>query len=103
MVGGKNASHGEMVRELSGKGVKVTDGFAITAHQKCAVHRPVSGGRSARHRKNYPDWQPVMKKAAVIITSRGGRTCHAAIVSRELCVPAIVGTEHGTETLAIPA
>ena len=49
--------------------------------------------------KTDPDWQPIMKKAAAIITNRGGRTCHAAIVSRELGVPAIVGTEHGTELL----
>jgi pyruvate,water dikinase len=49
--------------------------------------------------KTDPDWQPIMKKAAGIITNRGGRTCHAAIVSRELGVPAIVGTEHGTEDL----
>jgi pyruvate, water dikinase len=50
--------------------------------------------------KTDPDWQPIMKKAAAIITNRGGRTCHAAIVSRELGVPAIVGTEHGTADLA---
>jgi len=50
--------------------------------------------------KTDPDWQPIMKKAAAIITNRGGRTCHAAIVSRELGVPAIVGTEHGTTDLA---
>ena len=49
--------------------------------------------------KTDPDWQPIMKMAAAIITNRGGRTCHAAIVSRELSVPAIVGTEHGTEVL----
>jgi pyruvate,water dikinase len=49
--------------------------------------------------KTDPDWEPVMKKAAAIVTNRGGRTCHAAIVSRELGVPAIVGTEHGTEEL----
>ncbi len=49
--------------------------------------------------KTDPDWQPIMKKAAGIITDRGGRTCHAAIVSRELGVPAIVGTEYGTEAL----
>jgi pyruvate,water dikinase len=49
--------------------------------------------------KTDPDWEPIMKKAAAIITNRGGRTCHAAIVSRELGVPAIVGTEHGTEAL----
>ncbi len=46
-----------------------------------------------------PDWEPVMKKAAAIITDRGGRTSHAAIVSREMGVPAIVGTEDGTEVL----
>ena len=49
--------------------------------------------------KTDPDWEPIMKKAAAIVTNRGGRTCHAAIVSRELGVPAIVGTEHGTEQL----
>ena len=43
--------------------------------------------------KTDPDWQPIMKKAAAIITRRGGRTCHAAIVSRELGVPAVVGVE----------
>jgi pyruvate,water dikinase len=49
--------------------------------------------------KTDPDWEPIMKKAAAIVTNRGGRTCHAAIVSRELGVPAIVGTENGTEVL----
>jgi pyruvate,water dikinase len=49
--------------------------------------------------KTDPDWQPIMKKAAGIITNRGGRTCHAAIVSREIGVPAIVGTVNGTEVL----
>ena len=50
--------------------------------------------------KTDPDWEPIMKKAAAIVTNRGGRTCHAAIVSRELGVPAIVGTENATATLA---
>lgn len=49
--------------------------------------------------KTDPDWQPIMKKAAAIITRRGGRTCHAAIVSRELGLPAVVGVEHGAEEL----
>lgn len=49
--------------------------------------------------KTDPDWEPAMKKASAIITNRGGRTCHAAIVSRELGLPAIVGTERGTEVL----
>jgi len=46
-----------------------------------------------------PDWEPSMKKAAAIVTNRGGRTCHAAIVSRELGLPAVVGTERATEIL----
>ncbi|MCA9137005.1 MAG: phosphoenolpyruvate synthase [Planctomycetales bacterium] len=49
--------------------------------------------------KTDPDWEPVMKRAAGIITNRGGRTCHAAIVSRELGLPAIVGTGQATERL----
>ena len=49
--------------------------------------------------KTDPDWEPVMKKAAAIVTNRGGRTCHAAIVSRELGLPAVVGTEHGTDAI----
>ena len=49
--------------------------------------------------KTDPDWEPIMKKAAAIITNRGGRTCHAAIVSRELGVPAIVGTQTATDSL----
>lgn len=46
-----------------------------------------------------PDWEPVMKTASAIITNRGGRTCHAAIVSRELGIPAVVGAESATEKI----
>jgi pyruvate,water dikinase len=46
-----------------------------------------------------PDWEPVMKNAAAIVTNRGGRTCHAAIVARELGLAAVVGTGNGTTTL----
>ncbi len=46
-----------------------------------------------------PDWEPVMKTAAAIVTNKGGRTCHAAIVSRELGVPAVVGAGNATEVL----
>ncbi len=46
-----------------------------------------------------PDWEPIMKKASAVITNRGGRTCHAAIVAREIGVPAIVGTINATELL----
>lgn len=46
-----------------------------------------------------PDWEPIMKKASAIVTNKGGRTCHAAIVARELGVPAIVGSANGTDIL----
>ncbi len=46
-----------------------------------------------------PDWEPIMKVASAIVTNRGGRTCHAAIISRELGIPCVVGTETGTETI----
>ncbi len=46
-----------------------------------------------------PDWEPVMKRASAIVTNRGGRTCHAAIIARELGIPAVVGTGNATELL----
>jgi pyruvate, water dikinase len=47
-----------------------------------------------------PDWEPVMKRASAIVTNRGGRTCHAAIIARELGIPAVVGCGDATRTLA---
>ena len=49
--------------------------------------------------KTDPDWEPIMKKAAAIVTNQGGRTCHAAIIARELGIPAIVGSENATGML----
>ena len=46
-----------------------------------------------------PDWEPVMKRASAIVTNRGGRTCHAAIIARELGVPAVVGTGNGLDAI----
>ena len=46
-----------------------------------------------------PDWEPIMKRAAAIVTNRGGRTCHAAIIARELGIPAVVGTGRATSEL----
>jgi len=46
-----------------------------------------------------PDWEPIMKRAAAIVTNRGGRTCHAAIIARELGIPAVVGCSDATTTL----
>jgi pyruvate,water dikinase len=47
-----------------------------------------------------PDWEPVMKRAAAIVTNRGGRTCHAAIIARELGIPAVVGCGNATEIIS---
>jgi pyruvate, water dikinase len=47
-----------------------------------------------------PDWEPIMKRASAIVTNRGGRTCHAAIIARELGIPAVVGTGGATRSLA---
>ena len=47
-----------------------------------------------------PDWEPIMKKASAIVTNRGGRTCHAAIIARELGIPAVVGTGNSTKVLS---
>ncbi|MFP3983453.1 MAG: phosphoenolpyruvate synthase [Desulfurivibrionaceae bacterium] len=46
-----------------------------------------------------PDWEPIMKIAGAIVTNRGGRTCHAAIISRELGIPCVIGTVNGTEVI----
>ncbi len=46
-----------------------------------------------------PNWEPIMKRASAIVTNRGGRTCHAAIIARELGIPAVVGCGHATEVL----
>ena len=47
-----------------------------------------------------PDWEPIMKRASAIVTNRGGRTCHAAIIARELGIPAVVGCGNATESIA---
>jgi len=85
---------------LTGRAVgeKVASGIVrhIAGPHELAAFRP---GEILVAETTSPDWEPVMKKAAGIVTNRGGRTCHAAIVSRELGIPAIVGAENATELL----
>ncbi|WP_413666493.1 phosphoenolpyruvate synthase [Mucilaginibacter sp. Mucisp86] len=88
------------------KGIAVGDKIATGK-----VHNLTGIGKQNIHEINFvpgdimvtdmtdPDWEPVMKKASAIITNKGGRTCHAAIVARELGVPAIVGCECATALL----
>ena len=93
---------------LEGTGDVVVTGLAIgQAIAAGAVQRIASAddieafeeGRVLVTEMTDPDWVPIMRKAAAIVTDRGGRTSHAAIVSRELGVPAVVGTGDATETL----
>ena len=79
-------------------------GEAIAAGQACVIKSAdeidrFKEGSILVTEMTDPDWVPIMRKAAGIITDHGGTTSHAAIVSRELGVPAIVGTGHGTEEL----
>ena len=74
------------------KGVsKIASGRARVIADVSRLHEFMPGEILVADTTN-PDWEPVMKTAAAIVTNRGGRTCHAAIVSRELGVPAVVGT-----------
>ncbi|MCI1190679.1 phosphoenolpyruvate synthase [Calidifontimicrobium sp. SYSU G02091] len=80
-------------------GAKIASGAVrrITSAARLNTFRP---GEVLVADTTTPDWEPVMKTAAAIVTNRGGRTCHAAIVARELGIPAVVGAEHATEALA---
>ena len=93
---------------LKARGKILASGRSIGAKIACGRVRIISSpdhmnlfqdGEILVTEKTDPDWQPIMKKAAAIITRRGGRTCHAAIVSRELGIPAVVGIEQQAFTL----
>jgi len=93
---------------LKSKGRKLVAGLsigdAIVAGRVCLIDNPRDIGRFVDGailvtQTTDPDWVPIMKRAAAIITDHGGRTSHAAIVSRELGLPAIIGTGNGTHLL----
>src|SRR6185295_16826290 len=85
--------------ELLVTGISI--GEAIATGKVCRLKSPedihdfVDGGILVTEMTD-PDWMPIMRRSSGIITDRGGRTCHAAIVSRELGIPAIVGTGDAT-------
>ena len=94
--------------KLTGSGPVLLEGRAVGERAASGVVRLVAGagdltafqaGDVLVAATTSPDWEPVMKGAAGIVTNRGGRTCHAAIVARELGVPAIVGAEGATGAL----
>jgi pyruvate,water dikinase len=92
-------------RQLLGKGIAVGDKIAGgTVNILYSLDKRVGGHEFAEGEvlvtdMTDPDWEPIMKKASAIITNKGGRTCHAAIVAREMGLPAIVGCGNATEYL----
>ncbi len=89
---GKVVVEGKAVGELIGQGP-----VAIIRDAKEISH--FKKGQVLVTEMTDPDWEPIMKIAGAIVTERGGRTCHAAIVSRELGVPCVVGTNNATEVV----
>jgi len=101
---------GQVLEEyiLAGQGTVLVQGRAIGSK---IASGPVHIIRDVKHLAAFrpgeilvadtttPDWEPIMKEAAAIVTNRGGRTCHAAIIARELGIPAVVGSDHATTTL----
>lgn len=85
---------------IKGKSVgeKIAAGKAYIISDASQLNRFKKGGILVSDTTT-PDWEPIMKTASAIITNRGGRTCHAAIVSRELGIPAVVGTREATEKI----
>ena len=89
---------GEIVVEGRSVGERIASGAArvIREVSQLAAFRP---GEVLVADTTTPDWEPVMKTAAAIVTDRGGRTCHAAIIARELGIPAVVGTGNATSVV----
>ena len=89
---------GEVIIEGRAIGKKIGAGKARIIHDIKQMYQVQSGDVLVTDMTD-PDWEPVMKRAAAIITNRGGRTCHAAIIARELGIPAIVGCGNATDLI----
>ncbi|HID80865.1 MAG TPA: phosphoenolpyruvate synthase [Thiotrichales bacterium] len=95
--------------ELKENGTALAEGRSIGSRIGAGVARVLKSIDEMEHVKpgdvlvtdmTDPDWEPIMKRASAIVTNRGGRTCHAAIIARELGVPAVVGCGDATEKIA---
>ena len=91
-------SRGELLVKGRSVGEKIGQGSARVIRSSADLEQLQTGEVLVTEMTD-PDWEPVMKRAAAVVTDRGGRTCHAAIVSRELGIPAIVGTGTGTSSI----
>jgi pyruvate,water dikinase len=95
----KLKGHGTVLTEGRAIGQKIGTGRVRVVHSSNDMDR-VHPGDVLVTEITDPNWEPVMKRAAAIVTNRGGRTCHAAIIARELGIPAVVGCGDATDKLA---
>jgi pyruvate,water dikinase len=91
-------SRGEVITEGRAIGHKIGSGVARVVRSLAEMSQFQAGDVLVADMTD-PDWEPIMKRAAAIVTNRGGRTCHAAIIARELGVPAVVGTGDAMSTI----
>ena len=91
-------SRGEVVSEGRAIGHKIGSGVARVVRNLAQMSQFQAGDVLVADMTD-PDWEPIMKRAAAIVTNRGGRTCHAAIIARELGVPAVVGTGNAMQLI----
>jgi pyruvate,water dikinase len=92
------AERGELLSSGRSIGQRIGSGPARLVHD-VADMSSVQPGDVLVTDMTDPDWEPVMKRASAIVTNRGGRTCHAAIIARELGIPAVVGTRDATRSI----
>ncbi|MCB9672183.1 MAG: phosphoenolpyruvate synthase [Alphaproteobacteria bacterium] len=90
--------HGKVLATGRAVGASIATGTCRLITSTAELHRFQDGEIPVASRTD-PDWEPVMRRSAAIVTDHGGRTCHAAIVARELGVPAVVGADGATSTL----
>lgn len=91
--------HGKVLIEGRAIGQRIGSGPVKVIHDLGEMHRVQAGDVLVTDMTD-PDWEPIMKRASAIVTNRGGRTCHAAIIARELGIPAVVGCGDATERLS---
>ncbi len=89
---------GKVLSQGRAIGQRIGSGVAKVIHNASEMAKVAAGDVLITDMTD-PDWEPVMKRASAIVTNRGGRTCHAAIIARELGIPAVVGCHDATETL----
>ncbi len=91
-------ARGKAIAEGRSIGQKIGAGTARVIHSLSEMNRIQPGDVLVTDMTD-PDWEPIMKRAAAIVTNRGGRTCHAAIIARELGIPAVVGCGDATKII----